>query len=79
MYNPENTLLIRDAKVRGCHVITGIDMFVRQAAKQFELFTGITPQIDKMRDLLRRAMSPLTHALEEDDEDDDSETRPMPE
>ena len=79
VYNPENTLLIRDAKVRGCHVITGIDMFVRQAAKQFELFTGITPQIDKMRDLLRRAMSPLTHALEEVDDDDDSETRPMPE
>src|SRR5207248_977117 len=36
IYTPETTLLIREAKLRGCEVITGVDMFVRQAARQFE-------------------------------------------
>jgi 3-dehydroquinate dehydratase/shikimate dehydrogenase len=68
VYSPENTMLIREARVRGCSVITGVDMFVRQAARQFEMFTGITPSVDKMRELMRKAMSPLTRALEEDEE-----------
>ncbi len=40
VYNPENTLLIKDAKETECHTITGVEMFVRQAAAQFKLFTG---------------------------------------
>ena len=43
IYHPETTLLIREARTRGCHTITGVDMFVRQAARQIELFTGQTP------------------------------------
>ena len=66
VYNPEHTLLIRDAESRGCSVISGVDMFIRQAAKQFELFTGITPPLEEMRELLRKAMSPLTKAMEEE-------------
>jgi 3-dehydroquinate dehydratase / shikimate dehydrogenase len=73
VYTPENTLLVREARTRGCHVITGVDMFVRQAARQFELFTGIAPPIDKMRELLRKAMSPLTRALEEEADEQRSE------
>jgi 3-dehydroquinate dehydratase/shikimate dehydrogenase len=76
VYSPENTLLIREARTRGCHVVTGVDMFVRQAAKQFELFTGIAPPLDKMRELLRKAMSPLTRALDEDEDDDDEGKKP---
>jgi 3-dehydroquinate dehydratase/shikimate dehydrogenase len=66
VYTPENTKLIREARARGCHVVTGVDMFVRQAARQFEIFTGQTPPVAKMRELLRKAMSPLTRALEEE-------------
>ena len=40
VYNPENTLLIKDARSRNCKVVTGVDMFVRQACLQFKLFTG---------------------------------------
>ena len=42
VYNPENTLLIKQAKRANCgdH---GIDMFVRQATYQFKLFTGKKP------------------------------------
>jgi 3-dehydroquinate dehydratase/shikimate dehydrogenase len=66
VYNPETTLLIREAKARGCHVITGVDMFVRQAARQVELFTGKSPDIEKMRQLMRKALSPISRALEEE-------------
>src|SRR5260370_23537735 len=31
VYNPENTLLIREAKASNCKVVTGIDMFALQA------------------------------------------------
>jgi 3-dehydroquinate dehydratase/shikimate dehydrogenase len=60
IYTPENTLLVNDARARGCQVVTGVDMFVRQAARQFELFTGIAPPVEPMRELLRRAMSAVT-------------------
>ena len=37
--------------------VTGIDMFVRQAAKQFRLFTGITPNVGTIRYEVKRAIS----------------------
>ena len=66
VYTPENTMLVREARERQCHILTGVDLFVRQAARQFELFTGITPDLDQMRELLRKAMSPLTKALDDE-------------
>jgi 3-dehydroquinate dehydratase / shikimate dehydrogenase len=64
IYNPETTLLIREARARGCDTITGVDMFVRQAARQFELFVGETPDQAAMRAIVRKALSPLTKAIE---------------
>jgi 3-dehydroquinate dehydratase / shikimate dehydrogenase len=61
VYNPEQTLLIKEAKARGCQTVTGVEMFVRQAAMQFELFTGKPADVETMRDILRRALSPLTY------------------
>jgi 3-dehydroquinate dehydratase/shikimate dehydrogenase len=57
VYNPENTLLIKEARQRGCKVVTGVDMFVRQAALQFKLFTGQDGPADLMRDVLKQATS----------------------
>ena len=31
VYNPENTLLVKEARSRNCTVVGGIEMFVRQA------------------------------------------------
>jgi 3-dehydroquinate dehydratase/shikimate dehydrogenase len=59
VYNPENTLLIKQAKMAGCKVITGVEMFVRQACLQFKLFTGIDGPADLMREVLKRAISPV--------------------
>ena len=66
IYNPEHTQLISDAKQRGCTIITGVDMFVRQAAAQFERFTGLVPPQDQMRELMRKALLPLTKALDDE-------------
>lgn len=57
IYNPEQTLLIRHARERGCRAVTGVEMFVRQAAAQYELFTRKAPPLDLMRETLRRAIS----------------------
>jgi 3-dehydroquinate dehydratase / shikimate dehydrogenase len=65
VYNPEQTLLIKEAKARGCQVVTGVEMFVRQAAMQFELFTGKKADRESMREILRRALSPLSYKDEE--------------
>lgn len=58
VYNPENTLLIKDARSQSCTVVTGVEMFVRQACLQFQLFTGQEPPSDLMRDVLKRAIGP---------------------
>lgn len=57
VYNPESTLLIKNARERGCRTVTGIEMFVRQAAAQFQLFTGKPAPLETMRNALRRGIS----------------------
>ncbi|NLS91926.1 MAG: shikimate dehydrogenase [Planctomycetaceae bacterium] len=57
VYNPENTLLVKDAKERNCTVVTGVEMFVRQACLQFEHFTGREGPAQLMRDVIKRATS----------------------
>jgi 3-dehydroquinate dehydratase / shikimate dehydrogenase len=58
VYNPENTLLIKEARAQGCQVVTGVEMFVRQAILQFKLFTGLDAPWELMRDTLKRAIGP---------------------
>ncbi|MFO0965549.1 MAG: shikimate dehydrogenase [Gemmataceae bacterium] len=65
IYTPETTMLIREAQSRGCHVLTGVDMFVRQAGLQFKLFTGKAPNLTLMEKLVRRALSPV-HVPDDD-------------
>ena len=57
VYTPENTLLLKHARTRGCATASGLEMFVRQAAKQFEIFTGQTAPLDYMFETLRRYLS----------------------
>lgn len=57
IYNPEQTLLLKYARERGCITVGGLEMFVRQAGRQFELFTGLVAPRDYMAETLRRSMS----------------------
>jgi 3-dehydroquinate dehydratase/shikimate dehydrogenase len=40
VYAPARTLLIQEAQARGARTITGVEMFLKQAAMQFEMWTG---------------------------------------
>lgn len=57
VYTPENTLFLKNAQARGCSIVSGLDMFVRQAALQFQIFTGEEPPLEYMRETLRRGIS----------------------
>lgn len=56
VYNPENTLLIKEARDQSCTVVTGVEMFLRQAGLQFKLFTGREAPVE-LRETLKRATS----------------------
>ncbi len=61
VYNPENTLLLKDARSQSCTVVSGVEMFVRQACLQFQQFTGEEAPADLMRDVLKRAIGPARY------------------
>jgi len=49
VYFPLETELLIEAKRRGCRTINGSGMAVYQAAESFRLFTGLEPDVDRMR------------------------------
>jgi 3-dehydroquinate dehydratase / shikimate dehydrogenase len=48
IYDPPETRLLKLAKAAGADVIPGIEMFVQQAARQFEIWTGKPAPWDEM-------------------------------
>ena len=54
IYRPLQTRLLRDASAAGCMTLNGLDMFVRQAAMQFELWTARPPDLRQARELVAR-------------------------
>lgn len=56
VYNPLETPLIQKAKENGCRVIYGIEMLVHQGAKAFEIWTGVKPDIEVMREAAIEAL-----------------------
>ena len=40
VYNPLDTVLLRKARSQGAETISGLEMFIEQAVRQFEIFTG---------------------------------------
>ncbi len=53
VYNPEETVLIGQAREKGCRTVTGLEMFVRQAAMQFQCFTGKPVPLEQMQKTVR--------------------------
>jgi shikimate dehydrogenase len=43
IYFPEETELLREARIIGCRTLPGTGMAIYQAVRAFELFTGIAP------------------------------------
>jgi shikimate dehydrogenase len=50
VYFPLETELLREARQRGCRTLDGGGMAVFQAARAFELFTGVAPDPERMLD-----------------------------
>jgi 3-dehydroquinate dehydratase/shikimate dehydrogenase len=57
VYNPLETRLLREAKSAGCTVIPGYELFINQAARQFELWTGQSVPIKTLREVLLRKLA----------------------
>ena len=58
VYNPMETRLLKEAQTAGCTTISGVELFVNQAAGQFELWTGQTAPVDLMRQVVEEKLSP---------------------
>ncbi|KAL6763446.1 hypothetical protein V8C86DRAFT_3085639 [Haematococcus lacustris] len=56
LYTPVWTQLLLDAKAANCQVVDGLQMFVGQAVRQFELFTGLPAPSQLMADTLVKAL-----------------------
>ncbi len=54
VYFPLETALLASARAKGCRVLTGEGMAVFQAVRAFELFTGLTPDSERMAATFRR-------------------------
>ncbi len=62
IYDPAETRLMKLAKERGAEVIPGIEMFVHQAARQFEIWTGKPAPWDDMLRVVMLALQERTAA-----------------
>ncbi|MGE5113665.1 MAG: shikimate dehydrogenase [Acidobacteriaceae bacterium] len=56
VYNPLETKLLALAKSKGLHTISGVEMFVQQGARQFEIWTGKPAPISEMRYAVTREL-----------------------
>ncbi len=56
IYDPVETPLLKLAKERGAQIIPGIEMFVHQAARQFEIWTGKPAPQDDMLQVVTLAL-----------------------
>jgi shikimate dehydrogenase len=63
VYTPYETRLLREAAARGCRVISGLEMLVRQAALALELWTGMKAPLGVMREAAISAMRPGTPGM----------------
>ena len=62
IYHPENTMLLKLARERECITLTGADMFIRQAALQFKIYTGEEAPVELMKTVLKRKLGSLRDA-----------------
>ena len=57
IYTPAETRFLREARARGCETINGETMLVAQGAEAFHLWTGIRPDVELMKRVLREELS----------------------
>jgi shikimate dehydrogenase len=50
IYEPRETVLLREARARGCRTLGGLSMLVYQGARAFEIWTGRRAPVQVMRE-----------------------------
>ena len=60
IYTPLETKLLRDAKQKGARTQNGLPMFAYQGALQFEMWTGIFPDTDRMESVCLKQLGGKT-------------------
>ena len=55
IYSPVETRLVAMARAKGIQIIPGLEMFVHQAARQFEIWTGKPAPLEEMHRILTTA------------------------
>jgi 3-dehydroquinate dehydratase/shikimate dehydrogenase len=66
VYNPIDTPLIRSAREKGIPVVTGVEMFVHQGARQFEIWTGKpAPEEEMIRVVVHALRQMQEHTMQE--------------
>ena len=58
VYNPTETLFLREAREAGCETLGGLSMLIAQAAEQFKLWTGADPSEGVMCEAAEQALQP---------------------
>jgi shikimate dehydrogenase len=56
VYRPRVTRLLAAARVLGCRTVEGVEMLVEQGARSFEMWTGVRPPTEAMRDAAFKAL-----------------------
>ena len=57
IYTPAETRFLREARAQGCETINGETMLVAQGAEAFHLWTGIRPDVELMKRVLREELA----------------------
>src|SRR5580704_15370322 len=78
VYNPLETPLLRLARQKGIPIITGIEMFVQQGARQFEIFTGKPAPEEEMLRVVIHALKQQAEAAAEAPAHEDKARRAVP-
>ena len=60
VYNPIKTKLLQQAEAAGAKTINGLEMFLRQAAAQFQLWTGRPAPLQTMRRVVEAKLASPT-------------------
>jgi 3-dehydroquinate dehydratase / shikimate dehydrogenase len=66
VYNPVDTKFLQIARAKGMAIITGVEMFVQQGARQFEIWTGKpAPAAEMQHVVVTELQARLNHSLKQ--------------
>ncbi|MEK3890653.1 shikimate dehydrogenase [Bacillus sp. FSL K6-3431] len=60
IYNPSETAFLQQAKHKGAQTQNGIGMFIHQGALAFKMWTGITPNFERMTNIVTEKLGGTT-------------------